>query len=149
MSGRGWRALLLFGLCAVLAPAQTRRGDDWRISPRVLREEVRSVVTVQLAALRVRDYETAYLQTSRELMRRFSPEQFVAMLRRGYPALFQHTQADLGFVRDREEVESCLTVEVTGPGGRRAGYRFYLVHQKDGWKIDGIVPDRAPGRGDI
>jgi hypothetical protein len=136
--------VLLLGLLATAHAA----APEMRLSPKKVRDEVRTVVEAQLAALRAGDFTTAYDFAARGIRRQFDDRLFAAMIRRGYPALLRPGQSDLGVVRDNGSGTAELTVTVTDKQNRSTVYRYWLVQEEAGWRISGVVLEQKPPRGD-
>lgn len=132
----GWACLATLALAA---PA-----GEWRPSPREIREPVKAVVDAQLAAFRRVDFPAAYAWACAALQRQFPPELFAAMIRRGYPGLLRHQRADLGIVRDNQQGRAQVEVEVTPAQGDGQYYRYWLVREAGGWRVEGVVVAAAP-----
>lgn len=128
--------LLLFGVASVGLAAPN---DNWRRSPKPIREAVRATVEAQLNAIRENNFDLAYEYASAGIRVRFTPEVFAAMIRRGYPALVRHTQADVGAVRDDGKNRARVSVTVFDRLNRSTGYRYLLIEEEAGWRIEGVV----------
>ncbi|MBA4136105.1 MAG: hypothetical protein C0518_02170 [Opitutus sp.] len=128
------------------ATEETRRGG--RLSPREIRDGVRSTVEGQLGALRAGKLAIAYEFAARGLRRQFSAEVFAEMIRRGYPALVEHTRAEFGLVRDDGAGRAALDVTVFDGRDRPARFHYQLVQERAGWRIEGVIATRPPARGD-
>ncbi len=120
-----------------------------RLSPKPVRDEVRAVVEAQLAALRTGDFGAAYDFASRGIRRQYDVRLFAYMLKRGYAPLLKPGPADLGVVRDDGEGSAQVTVAVTDARKRATVYRYWLVKEGGAWKINGVVLEQRPPRGDI
>ncbi len=120
-----------------------------RLSPKQVREEVRTVVQGQLAALRAGDFATAYGYAAAGLKARFDDQVFAAMIRRGYPLLLQAKEAELGVVHDRDGELAEVTVSVRDRQKHPVVYRYVLVHEPEGWRITAVTLEQRPARGDI
>lgn len=128
--------LLFFGVAGVGLAAPD---DNWRRSPKPIREAVRATVEAQLSAIRENNFDLAYEFASAGIRARFTPTVFAAMIRRGYPALVRHTQADVGAVRDDGNNRARVSVTVFDRLNRGTNYRYLLVQEKAGWRIEGVV----------
>lgn len=136
----------LFGMtCAGLAAT----GDDWRRSPKPVREATKAAVEGQLSAIRENDLVKAYGFASAGIRARFTQEVFAAMIRRGYPALLQHTQVEVGAVRDDGQHRAFVSVAVFDRRNQRTDFRYNLVEEETGWKIDGVVSEVVSPRDKI
>lgn len=141
-----WGPAILW-LCGALGSAAAE--PDFRISQKHVRDEVRAVVTAQLAALAKGDFEAAYEFAAEGIRRQFDVRLFGAMIKRGYPRLLRQHSADVGIVRDNGSGAAQVAVTVTDPLNRATVYRYWLVREKTGWKISGVVVEQRPPRGDI
>ena len=137
--GVGW----LIGLLAHAA------GPEMRLSPKKVRDEVRAVVEAQLAALRTGDFATAYDFAARGIRRQFDERLFTVMIKRGYAPLLRSDKTDLGVVRDDGEGTAQIGVTITDRQIRSTVYRYWLVKEGDAWRINGVVLEQRPPRGDI
>lgn len=143
---RGWIALVL-AWCMWCVPASAQ--SESRISPKPIRDGVRAAVSGQLAALRDQNFTVAYEYAARGIKRQFDERVFALMIRRGYPALLRHEEADIGIVRDNGEGQAQVVVTVTDALKRATVYRFWVVEETAGWRIAGVVLEQKPPRGDI
>ena len=135
--------------CALLVLVAGAAESEMRLSPKPVREEVRAVVQGQLAALRAGDFATAYGYAAAGIKERFDDEVFAAMIRRGYPALLQAREAELGMVHDHAGEYAEVTVSVRDRQKHTVTYRYRLVHEEEGWRIAGVTLEPRPSRGDI
>jgi len=122
---------------------------EMRLSPRKVRDEVRTVVEAQLAALQAGDFATAYEFAARGIRRQFDERLFAAMIRRGYAPLLKPDKTDLGVVRDDGEGTAQVSVTVTDRQKRSTVYRYWLAKEDDVWRISGVMLEQRPPRGDI
>lgn len=120
-----------------------------RLSPKPVRDEVRGVVEAQLAALRTGDFGTAYDFAARGIRRQFDVQLFALLLKRGYAPLLKPGPTDLGVVRDDGEGTAQVSVTVTDSQKRATVYRYWLVKEGEAWRINGVVLEQRPPRGDI
>ncbi len=139
----GWVGLALFSLLTAGAAE-----SELRLSPKNIRDEVRTVVETQLAALPAGDFATAYGLAARGIRRQFDERLFAAMIRRGYPALLRPGASDLGVVRDNGKGTAQIIVTLTDRQNRSTVYRYWLEQEEDGWRISGVVLEQKPLRGD-
>jgi hypothetical protein len=140
------RSALLWLVLLVSAGAAE---PEMRLSPKKVRDEVRAVVEAQLAALRTGDFTTAYDFAARGIRRQFDVRLFAAMIRRGYAALLRPGQVDLGLVRDDGEGTAQVSITITDSQKRSTVYRYWLVQEGEAWRINGVVLEQRPPRGDI
>lgn len=141
--------LLVTVLFAAGVAVRADYGDDWRHSPKPVRDAVKATVEAQLTAIREGDFARAYGYASEEIRQRFSLAVFTAMLKRGYPMIVRHTQADPAGVRDDGKGSARVEVTVIDRLNRSANYRYYLTREEAGWRIEGVVPEEVPEKGDI
>jgi Domain of unknown function (DUF4864) len=138
--------LLVF--LAVLVGANAAE-PQMRVSPKRIRDEIHATVEKQLNALREGNFEGAYEMASEGIKAQFDVRLFAALIRRGYPVLLQADEADLGIVRDRDEELAQVTVSVLDRQKRNIVYSYWLVKETAGWRINGVVLEQKPPRGDI
>ena len=120
-----------------------------RLSPKPIRDAVHAVVEAQLDALRSGNFEAAYELASNGIKAQFDVRLFTALIRRGYPILLQANEADLGVVRDRDGEIAQMTVSMLDRQKRNTVYRYWLVKEGARWRINGVVLEQRPPRGDI
>jgi len=144
------RALIIIGLLFVVPHSSGvfAAETELRISPKPIRDEVRSVVQSQLKALQQGDFEAAYALASRGIKMRFDVTLFAAMMRRGYAPLLRAGETDLGIVRDRAGEEAQLTVAFIDAQKRNIVYRYFLVKEPSG-RVNGVTAEQVPARGDV
>lgn len=135
---------LLLGL---LAPAGAAE-PEMRLSPKKIRDEVRAVVEAQLAALQAGDFPGAYEFAGHGIRRQFDERLFAALIKRGYAALLRQDKTDLGVVRDNGRDSAQVQVTVTDRQNRSTVYRYILNKEAAGWRINGVVLEQKPPRGD-
>ena len=119
-----------------------------RLSPKKVRDEVRTVVETQLRALRAGDFATAYGFAARPIRRQFDERMFALLLKRGYAPLLKPALTDIGLVRDDEEGTAQVPVTVTDAQKRATVYRYWLVKEGENWRIAGVTLEQRPPRGD-
>ena len=145
-SRAGRMGLVLLGL--VFFASAVAAEPEMRLSPKKIRDEVRTVVQAQLGALQAGDFATAYEYAAAGLRRLYDERLFAAMIRRGYAPLLKPNQADLGVVRDDGENTAQVSVTVTDHANHSTLYRYWLVKEADVWRISGVVLEQKPPRGD-
>jgi hypothetical protein len=136
---------LLLGLLAGAVAAE----PEMRLSPRKIRDEVRAVVEAQLAALQAGEFASAYDLAARGIQRQFDERLFTLMIKRGYAPLLRPDKTDLGVVRDDGAGLAHIAVTVTDRQNRSTVYRYWLVKEGETWRINGVVLEQRPPRGDI
>jgi len=141
----GWFSLFF---CLTFAVARAEE-TELRLSPKKIRDAVHAVVEAQLAALRKGDFPAAYELASAGIKEQFDAQLFALMIRRGYPLLQQAKEADLGVVRDKDGESAQVTVSVLDGKKRSVVYRYWLVLEEAGWRINGVTLEQRPPRGDI
>lgn len=144
--GNGAR-LLAGALLVLLAFTPTARAD-WRLSPKDVREEVKSVVTGQLAAFRREDIPAAYAFASTSIKQQFRLPVYERMIRRGYAPLLGHAGAEPGVVRDNGGGMAMLSVSVRVPDGQVLRYRYHLLHEDGRWFVSGVMPESEAPKGE-
>ena len=136
--------VVLLGLLAGAGATE----PEMRLSPKKVRDEVRTVVEAQLTALQAGDFATAYGFAARGIKRQFDERLFAAMIRRGYGALLKPDKTDVGVVRDDGEGAAQVGVTVTDRQNHSTIYRYWLVKEDDTWRISGVMLEQRPPRGD-
>lgn len=121
---------------------------EMRLSPKKIRDEVHATVETQLNALRDGDFERAYEMASSAIKEQFDVRLFAALIRHGYPALLQANEADIGIVRDKNGELAQVTVSMLDRRKRNVVYTYWLVKEEAGWRINGVVQEQKPARGD-
>ena len=144
-----WVAFAWAMLAVATLGARAETPEGYRISPREIREAVRATVDGQLAAFEQENFEAAYAFAARGIRRQFSAAVFAEMIRRGYPALVRHARRDVGIVRDNRDGRAFVDVTVFDARGRAARFRYQLVEERDGWRVEGVLPIRAETRGEV
>ncbi len=135
--------LLVAGLAGSIR-AQGGYGDDWRVGTKALREAVCNTLEGQLRALRQRDFDKAYDLAAESIKARFTPAVFAAMIRRGYPALLRHVREEPGVVREDGAGHAVVVVTVIDQLNQRTNFRYILVDEESGWRIEGVVAEGRP-----
>jgi hypothetical protein len=141
-------ARLLVAVCLVAGVVATAAEPEMRLSSKKVRDEVRAVVEAQLAALRSGDFGTAYDFAARAIRRQFDERMFELMIKRGYAPLVRPGKTELGVVRDEGERIAQVGVTVTDARNRSTVYRYWLVKEGENWRINGVVLEQRPPRGD-
>ena len=102
------------------------------------RQAIRQVIEDQLAAFRRDDGASAFAFASRNIQGLFrSPDNFMTMVRRGYPEVYRAAKAEFD---DIGMLEGALTqkVWVTGANGRRVLAHYAMRKAPGGrWRING------------
>jgi hypothetical protein len=145
-AGRQWpRGLILFLGLLGAAPAAP---GDWRVSPREVRDEVKTVVGDQLRAFQREDFTAARALAAAAIQQQFRPAVYERMIRRGYAELVGHERAEVGIVRDDAQGLALVPVIVHVPGGKVARFRYHLLREEGAWRVTGVLPERAAPPGD-
>jgi hypothetical protein len=141
----GWWIFFFLGLLVAAECAE----PQMRLSAKKVRDEVHAAVEAQLSALREGDFDAAYALASAGIKEQFDVRLFAALIRRSYLALLQANEAELGVVRDRDGKLAQVTVSVLNRQKRNIVYSYWLVKEEAGWRINGVVLEQRPARGDI
>jgi hypothetical protein len=144
---RGWDVRILFLLLSGVMVAPWARAD-WRVSPKEVREEVKSVVSNQLAAFQREDIPAAYAFASTSIKQQFRLPVYERMIRRGYAPLLGHAEAQPGVVRDNGGGMAMLPVTVRVPGGAVLRYRYHLLEEDGRWSVSGVMPEGEAPKGE-
>lgn len=109
--------------------------------------QVRSVITAQINAFLVDDFETAFGFAAPKIKQIFmSPEQFGNMVTRAYPMV--HRPSDFqfkGLMTDAQGVTQ--NVLIRDVQGTYYLAKYMLIETDNGWKISGVKILRAAGVG--
>lgn len=137
---------VLLALLLVAAPAlaQTPATDVGAAD----RNAIRGVIESQIAAFHRDDGPGAFAFASPNIKRMFgTPENFMKMVRRGYPEVYGSRSVAFG---DLMRVEDTLLqiVDIIGPDGMPVRAVYEMERQPDGsWQIDGcqllLPPERT------
>ena len=141
-----WLGILLVVL-GLLADARAAE-PEMHLSPKKVRDEVKTVVAAQLAALQSSDFAGAYEHAAAGIRRQFDVRVFALMIKRGYAPLLHQEKTDFGLVHDNGAGIANVVVTVSDHLNRVTLYRYWLV-QEDGWKISGVTLEQKPPHGDI
>jgi hypothetical protein len=111
------------------------------------RGAIRGVIENQIAAFRRDDGPGAFAFASPNIKRIFgSPENFMAMVRQGYPQVYRPSSVAFG---DLVRAEGTLLqlVDIVGPDGLPVVAVYEMERQPDGsWQINGCQLLRPPER---
>ncbi len=136
----GW----IFALVGAMAWASVRAADPvLRPSKPEVRRELEAVVAEQLRAWREDRPIDAYGYASSALRAQFPFEAFVVMVRRGYPGIVGNRRAEFSVARDNGGSAE-VSVQVFPQKGEAVRYRYRLVREEAGWRINGVTPDTRP-----
>jgi len=146
---RSFPRLLLAVLAAAgFLAAGVRAAGDWRLSPRDIREEVKSVVADQLRAFQREDIPAAYAFASSGIKQQFRLPVYERMIRRGYAPLLKHVRAEPGVVRDDGGAMAMLPVVVHGDDGQTSRFRYHLLREDGQWRVSGVMPEGDAPKGE-
>ena len=131
---------LALGLGLALPAAAGELGDSDRAT-------IQSLITGQIEAFQHDDGAAAYGYASPTIKSYFpTVEQFMAMVRTGYPSVYRPQSVTMGPLVD-SAIGPLQKVFLTGPDGLNYLAIYSMQRQADGtWKINGctIVRDDAP-----
>jgi len=97
-------------------------------------------VSAQLRAWRENRPADAYALASSAIRAQFPLEAFVEMVRRGYPEIAGNRRAEFSGAWDNGETGE-LSARVIPVDGGPVRYRYLLIREAGGWRINGVVPD--------
>jgi hypothetical protein len=121
-----------------------RSGPPLRLSAGSVQQELARVIDSQLSAFRKGDYTGAYAFADSALQAQVSPAVFEHMVKSGYPAIARSRSASFGVSLDNG-TEAVVTVGVMSQSGHLLKYHYLMHHEKDRWKISGVVRIHAEG----
>jgi hypothetical protein len=114
---------------------------EMKVSTNSVRDEVRKVVEAQLKAFRDDDYKAAYALAARQIRRRFDPEVYELMIKRGYASLAHNQRVQYGLVYDDGEGEAEIRVLVVDADNQRTDYRYQLIKERGVWRVGGVIEE--------
>lgn len=128
----------LFTLLLLAAPAPDALAED---PP----QAIRGVIERQLQAFQKDDGSEAFSYASPMIQRQFeTPEQFMTMVRRGYPSVYRPQSVEFRGV-ELNDGYAVQEVFLLGPDGRPQLALYFMERQEDGsWKINGVRMTDAP-----
>ena len=135
-------------LALLLALLVSAQAAPLHLSKKAVSAAVQQVVEAQLTALRAQDYAAAYALASVRLQRQFTASLFARLIKRGYPALAHHARSEAGFVYDDGQGRAEVIISVYDGQDRQSDYRYLMVKQSDQWRINGVLAEAPPKRGD-
>ncbi|MBM3539385.1 MAG: DUF4864 domain-containing protein [Alphaproteobacteria bacterium] len=137
------KALCLAILLLVAAPVPAQQRLDL---PAPDREAIRTIIESQMAAFRRDDGAAAFAFATPGIQAMFgSPENFIEMVRRGYAAVYRPRAVEFADIMGDAERPVQL-VHLVGPDGEAVIAAYEMVRDGAGWRINGCVLLRPPGR---
>ena len=133
--------LLLFLIGTTAVPAHSEEAAT--VGP-ADRTAITSVISRQIDAFRADDAATAFGQASPTIQAMFgTPENFMAMVKRGYAPLYRPRQVEMRDLISRDG-QLIQRVEVVGPDGVRELAQYAMERGADGaWRISGCQLTRS------
>lgn len=116
--------------------------------PSLQEKEIASVIQQQLDAFTFNDYETAYRFASKQIHTQFSQEQYAEMVRTDYLQITKSIRVAFGKIQFAPDpIHATARVEITGFNHKKVTAEYRMIHEDDGWKVDGItiLPVRTRG----
>ena len=105
---------------------------------------IQSVISSQIEAFQVDDFDTAFTFASPTIKRLFgSSDRFGAMVQRGYPMVWRPAKVEyLGL----DTIQGLLVQQVliTDQSGTLHTLAYQMVETPEGWQINGVQILRAP-----
>jgi hypothetical protein len=137
------RFLLIVLLGLLAGPGAAQAPLDM---PAAERAAIRGVIETQLDAFRRDDGAAAFGLATPNIQAMFgTPENFLAMVRHGYAAVYRPRTVEFAeIVGDAEH--PVQLVRVVGPDGETVIAAYEMARQHSGWRINGCVLLRPPGR---
>jgi hypothetical protein len=131
-----FRSIVLLILLAVSLPAFAQTPIDL---PAADRAAIRGVIESQMAAFRRDDGTAAFGFATPSIQAMFgSPENFLAMVRRGYAAVYRPRAVEFAaLVGDPDR--PVQLVHVVGPDGETAIAAYEMTRLDGNWRINGCV----------
>ncbi|MEO8351682.1 MAG: DUF4864 domain-containing protein [Chthoniobacteraceae bacterium] len=128
--------LILFTLAVCGGAAITQRWLESRRAA-VRPGDLFAVVLEQMDAFRKADYPRAFRQVSNNLQEKFNVESYSSFARHDHPELRRATRIEFGPVRSVGR-RALVPVYFFLEGAGVIPCTYSLVHEEDGWKIDGV-----------
>lgn len=137
------RLLLVIALLVASSPALAQAPLDL---PAPDRAAIRSIIESQMAAFRRDDGPAAFGLATPSIQAMFgTPESFLEMVRRGYAPVYRPRSVEFAdLVGDAEH--PVQLVHVIGPDGEAVIAAYEMAREGPGWKINGCVLLRTPGK---
>ena len=128
-------------LISVQAVSPAHSADD------AAKLEARATVERQIEAFRKDDAAAAYAQAAPSIQGMFaSPETFIAMVRKGYGAVYRARSFSIDRVEESGEDGLSLGMKLQDENGNDWTALYSLEKQSDGaWRINGCRLIKAPG----
>jgi Domain of unknown function (DUF4864) len=99
---------------------------------------VRAVISAQIEALKVDDFERAFSFASPGIREMFgTSERFCQMVREGYPMVWRPGEVRFSDL-DRRDGRTLQRMLVTDGAGALYVLEYEMVRGEDGWRIDGV-----------
>jgi ketosteroid isomerase-like protein len=138
--------LILLAIAAALAGGPARAAEPVGEADRAA---IRQVVEDQLAAFRRDDGTAAFGLASPFIQEKFgSADNFMAMVRTGYAAVYRPRQVEFREIADDPSLGLVQKVLLVGPDGHPVLAIYQMQKQPDGrWKINGCILTQSPDIG--
>jgi hypothetical protein len=137
------RALWLAILVLACAGAAAQAPLDL---PAAERAAIRGIIERQIDAFRRDDGVAAFAFATPHIQAMFgTPENFLAMVRRGYAAVYRPRRVEFGELTGNA-VNPVQLVHVIGPDGEAVIAAYEMAREAGAWRINGCVLLRPPGQ---
>ncbi len=137
------RLLALVVFIAGWSPALAQAPVDL---PAAERAAIRTVIEGQMAAFRRDDGAAAFGFATPNIQSMFGdPDNFLAMVRRGYAAVYRPRSVEFAELVG-DPAQPVQLVHVVGPDGQAMIAAYEMVRLAGTWRINGCVLLPAPGR---
>jgi len=101
-------------------------------------QEIEAVITAQIDAFKVDDFETAFTFAHPNIRRLFgTPQNFGVMVRRGYPMVWRPAEV-LYLDQYARQDGVAQIVRITDAQGRAFHLEYAMVQTPQGWRINGV-----------
>lgn len=108
-----------------------------------VRRQVVNVIEGQFKALRDGDYARARSFAATALQAQFNVPAFERMVKEGYPVIAFWRALSVEAVQDNGR-EAVVEVFVQSQRGRFHRFRYWLLREETGWRINGVLEMPAP-----
>lgn len=118
--------------------------DSLHPSTDKLKQDITTVIDSQLAAFRADDYAKAYTFAAADIQGKFGLPEFEQMVKSGFPVIAHSASAEYGLAFDTGD-EAVINVRVQNAEKESVQYQYILKKENGIWKINGVLPLKAPG----
>ena len=135
----GRRAKIGLILCTLAVCGAAAITQRWREKRRVFTQpsELCDVVLAQMRAFREADYPRAYRTVSNSVQEKYNVETYADLARHEHPELRRAARVEFGPIH-AEGRRALVPAYFCMENGDIIPCAYNLIHEEDGWKIDGV-----------